>query len=345
MDSERPLNSRVRFWCFTLHFTPDDGSTTPPSELPDRCSYVQFQHEVCPDTQRNHYQGFMRVTTNVRMQTAKTIVMAMFRTIIQPHMEPMRGSVAQNIEYCSKVESRAVGTLPVVLGIVPSHESSGRPLSTPAIVDAILSKMTPLEALQSSTVDIGVKTYASRYYPTWTKILADLNVDRDPNVDPVVILLYGVPRSGKSTLAKFWYPNAFKYIDEGDYHWEGYRGESVVIYEDFDGTHMKPSRFKNIFDRYTLRVNMKGTSSKLSATTHIITTNVYPSHWWSKKAVGQHGRDAIWGRITQVWHFTAVGRLPSVYDDPLEFRAIPENVILEYQDPKGDRPGSTWGGS
>ena len=56
-------STRRKLWCFTL-FTEAPGTTaTPPTELPDGFTFLIFQEEICPRTQRHHYQGFVRVAS------------------------------------------------------------------------------------------------------------------------------------------------------------------------------------------------------------------------------------------------------------------------------------------
>lgn len=173
---------------------------------------------------------------------------------------------------------------------------------------------------------------ALRYQRSWGSLLAQLAPHRDRSVDPVVIVLYGVPRTGKSKYAMDKYPDA--YLHAPGKWWDFYEGEKVVVYDDFDGSDCTFSQFKTWFDRYKCFVEYKGGFHKLQATTHIITTNVYPSHWWSKKVTGIDGRDAIWGRITELHFFARVGDEATVYSDPAQFRALEDNVYLEALDPK-----------
>jgi len=192
--------------------------------------------------------------------------------------------------------------------------------------------MSPLDALLDEDVDMSVKTYGLRYAKTWNYLLASMVEDRSILIDPKVIVFYGIPRSGKTKLASEMFPNA--YIKPTGKWWEHYTGQTEVIYDDFDGSSMCFTDWKHVVDRYRMLVEHKGGSSKLASTVHIITTNVYPSHWWSKKVTGQDGRDAIWGRITQLWHFWSLSHPAKVYDSPSEFRALPENFGLEQEDPK-----------
>ena len=144
--------------------------------------------------------------------------------------------------------------------------------------------------------------------------------------------MYGLSGSGKTKLACEMYPKA--YLKSPGKWWDHYHGETEVIYDGFDGPSMTFTDFKRIFDRYPMFNEYKGGTTKLASTVHIITTNVYPSHWWCKKVTGEQGREAIWRRITQVWHFWSMTHPAKVYDSGVEFRALPENFGKEQEDPK-----------
>jgi len=297
-------------------------------------SYLHFQEEICPSTQRHHFQGFCRFNAQVRMTQAKAKVQSAFRTTLTPRMCVTNGSVESNIRYCSKVDTRVPGTFPTILGEPPANESNGKPTSTPLICKALLGdRLTPLQALRDPDIDDKVKSYALRYAKTWNYLLSSMIEERSLLVDPKVVVFYGFPRTGKSKLAHEMFPSS--YVKMSGKWWDGYTGQLSVIYDDFDGSSMCFGDWKRVVDRYPMLVEPKGGSSQLASTVHIITTNVYPSHWWSKKVTGQDGRDAIWGRITELWFFTSKDRRPEVYGDPLEYRALPSNWALEQEDPKG----------
>jgi len=92
--------------------------------------------------------------------------------------------------------------------------------------------------------------------------------------------------------------------------------------------------FKRYVDRYPAYVEVKGATIPLLATRFVITTNVFPSHWWSLKVTGTTGRDAIWRRITRV--FVYLRDSEPVEKTPDEFRAS-EMFGLELLDPKGEK--------
>ena len=328
-------STRRKLWCFTL-FTDAPGTpAVAPTELPSGFSFMIFQEEICPSTQRHHYQGFVRVESphGTRFTQVKRLVQTAFHTTKSPWIGWSRGTIEQNIRYCSKVDTRVPGTQTTVLGEQPMNESNGKPSPTPKIIDAIVNqKLTPRQAILREDVDQQVKTYALRFARTWEHLMLPEIEHRSIVTPPTVIVMYGLSGSGKTKLACEMYPKA--YIKSPGKWWDHYSGETEVIYDDFDGPSMTFTDFKRIFDRYPMFNEYKGGTTKLASTVHIITTNVYPSHWWCKKVTGEQGREAIWRRITQVWHFWSMTHPAKVYDSGVEFRALPENFGKEQEDPK-----------
>lgn len=63
---------------------------------------IGWQIEVCPDTQREHYQGYLRTTRQVRFAQLKKIYPGV-------HLEPAKNWDAL-VKYCKKTESAVEGT-------------------------------------------------------------------------------------------------------------------------------------------------------------------------------------------------------------------------------------------
>lgn len=59
--------------------------------------FYVFQQEVCPETGRSHYQGYIQFTKALR----KGGVLNVFRPF-PPHVVPARGSPQENLAYCTK---------------------------------------------------------------------------------------------------------------------------------------------------------------------------------------------------------------------------------------------------
>lgn len=83
---------RVRNWCFTLNnYTDEDISTL--TSLTD--AQYMFEQEIAPTTGTEHLQGFI-IFKNPRTITG------LKRILRSAHWEEMKGTIDQNILYCTK---------------------------------------------------------------------------------------------------------------------------------------------------------------------------------------------------------------------------------------------------
>lgn len=322
LDESQNQLHRPKYWCFTLFY---DHDAIFPTELPDGVGYLVYQRELCPDTGREHVQGYVQFDRQYRLLQAKSRIQRMFHTSASPRLALAMGDAEQNRVYCTKLSDRIPGTEPVEVG---EPGKRGKRNDLIALRPLILSGVTPSQALLANAT---FAPLAIRHHRSWKSLVAESIPKRDSSIEPNIIVLYGVSRAGKSKYAHATYPDAYIHAD-GKW-WDDYSGEKEVIYDDFDGGHCTFGEFKRWFDRYPVRVEVKGAMCQLSATTHIVTTNVYPSHWWSKKVTGEYGRDAIWGRISKIWHYHTLGQEPIIYE-PAQFRALPDNEHRELLDPK-----------
>lgn len=68
---------------------------------------VSFQEEICPDTQRHHFQGYAQFERGVKWNN----VIALFKFEgKQHHCEPAMGSSNHNLDYTSKSDSAVPGS-------------------------------------------------------------------------------------------------------------------------------------------------------------------------------------------------------------------------------------------
>jgi len=85
-------------WCFT-EFDTSDEKRKELLKIPH--DYVCFQLEQCPDTKKNHFQGFIAFPTRTTLAKAKKL-------FGKSHLEIAR-SVQAAIDYCQKADSRIDG--------------------------------------------------------------------------------------------------------------------------------------------------------------------------------------------------------------------------------------------
>lgn len=117
-----------------------------------------------------------------------------------------------------------------------------------------------------------------------------------------VYVFWGAPGTGKSHLA--WeqagqdaYPK-----DPCTKFWDGYRGQSHVVIDEFRGT-VSISHILRWFDKYPCIVEVKGSSVALKATKIWITSNLNPRDWY--KDMDSDTVDALIRRLNII-HFDSL---------------------------------------
>lgn len=105
--------------------------------------------------------------------------------------------------------------------------------------------------------------------------------------DLMTVVLYGRPRTGKSTLAG---KIAAKFFPEVDPFYKpigkwfcGYHGQEVIIMDDFDGKGQACREIKNICDKTPCIVETKGGQVNLRNKLVIITSNRDPRSWYGER--------------------------------------------------------------
>lgn len=99
--------NRYRNWCFTLYSDPSDVDFDDVRTL----RYCVYQHELCPKTGQDHWQGYMEFGTPKRMKAVKEILQDR-----SAHLEARRGTREQARAYCMKLDTRFPGEEPYEFG-------------------------------------------------------------------------------------------------------------------------------------------------------------------------------------------------------------------------------------
>ena len=256
-----------RNWCFTLNNPSDEEIAALPTELGalgvqdtpwSSATHLVYQHER-GENGTHHIQGYTRFAS----QKSLTFVRRIFS---RAHWEPARGSPKQNLEYCTKLESR-LGPDPVILGDFGGRAASdgGTYLKRDQFIDLIAA--TPDLPNDQIIAKGGLAILATQ--PNLLGNVRGLLKSNARRAGITCELYYGFPGSGKSRLADEFYPNAYR--KSPGMWWDMYAGESVVILDDVDGDFMPIGDLLRTLDRYPLHVPVKGGFVALAATTFIRT--------------------------------------------------------------------------
>jgi len=120
---------------------------------------------------------------------------------------------------------------------------------------------------------------------------------------PEVIVRWGLPGSGKTRYVYDNHPLEDIWSWPGENWFDGYDGQPIVLFDDFDGTCKITFRMLlRLLDRYPIDVPFKGGYAPWRPKIIYITTNVEPNNWYPQNDQDYH---AIHRRIDQLIHVVA----------------------------------------
>lgn len=286
---------RSRSWCFTVN------NPVGPIEFSEfgQLLYGVYQSELAPTTGTLHYQGYCQFSQpQSRRQLAALLPDA--------HLEPARGNAKQCIAYCTKLDSRVEGTEPVVFGKPPSQ---GKRSDLLDFRDSVLEGSSDRDLLVDDQLAL---TYL-RYPELASKIRLVMATPRLLDRPPSVILCIGPPGCGKSTFVRKQCSGAY-YLPNPGRWWPSYESQRTVVLEDFSGSHLSFTCFKNLLDAGPYCGEVKGGHVQVVADEFYITSNKHPGRWYSDDVLGQYGRLAVYRRITRILVFSADFSLNDICD-------------------------------
>jgi hypothetical protein len=113
---------------------------------------------------------------------------------------------------------------------------------------------------------------------------------------PKVTVLWGEPGTGKS---RFIYDNHKDiWAWPGKEWFDGYTGQEVALFDDFDGTDFSYRLLLRVLDRYKINVPIKGGHVAFRPKYIYITSNLRPEDWYNLK-----NYKALLRRIDEIKHF------------------------------------------
>lgn len=244
--------SRSRSWCFTLN-NPGEGDT-PSLEKALQEAGAEFYiwgEEGAPKTGTVHYQGYVHFKLQKTFRTVQKL-------IPRAHLEVSRGSITDNIKYCSKEER--------VLARWGTPPSQGKRSDLEVIAESVeaganMREMLPtMKNIQQIKIAEKLLEYGERRRDWETKVL----------------WFWGPTGSGKSRVALEMYPDAW-ISGKNLRWWQGYDAHAEVIIDEFRDDFCTFHELLRILDRYPYTLEVKGGQRQLLAEVIVITSN---KPWW-----------------------------------------------------------------
>lgn len=210
--------------------------------------YLIVGRETCPDTGRQHDQGFVYFNNQRRLKKSsggKYFSTTVAKGLNNCHVEACLGDFDSNVKYCSKDNDiREWGDRPqqgfrTDLAEVFSNLTNGKETT-----ESILLTNPSIYHLYGRTLE-KIEDVLSR-----KKIRTKMTRG---------IWLYGDTGVGKSHRAFSECPqdDTYVYPEDGGW-WDGYRGEKYVIFNEFRGNTLKFSELLDLLDRYPKTVRRRG---------------------------------------------------------------------------------------
>lgn len=221
---------RDRNWCFT-------SWTEPTWHLNVTYKYLTYGLEICPETKREHYQGYVEFALKKSLKQLKLLDE-------KAHWEPRKGTQQQAIEYCHKDgKITELGT----------RSQQGKRSDLIALKETLDSGGDHYE------MNFGCAIKYPRGIAEYKKhLMAKKFSKTERNIG--VCWLWGAPGTGKSRTAREWFPNIFALptIKKGNVWFDGYEGQPELLIEDLGFGDIQREELLRILDRYPLQVPIKG---------------------------------------------------------------------------------------
>lgn len=276
-NPKRKIAFRRRAFCVTYWGDTVNTARFDEPENNQRIVYVVYQRELCPRTQRLHWQMFIEFASPEPVQYVKYLL-----DDNTAHIEMIKTSRDQARLYCMKTATRV--------------DPEGRP--TEWGTWRIQGERTDLKAVQNdieanhSMAEIGGTHFnLMMRHPQGIKMYKALQLQskgQSTNRQVNVRVHVGKTGTGKSFSAM---KEAMAMSDvgmedvyildkggEGALWFDGYEGQTCLIIDDYDGW-IAISFLLRMLDRYPCRLPVKGSFSYANWTNVWITSNKRPDEW------------------------------------------------------------------
>ncbi len=239
---------------------------------------------------RYHLQAYVQLTRSARKTQVIPLLWKSTEWI------PARGTGAQNVQYCTKIDTegkvnRAEGTEVVRFGIINGEQGKRNDLNQ---IKEMLDDGESMAAVADSHFGSFVRYH--RGISEYRKLKRNPNRGR-----PNVTVLWGESGTGKSLYCRQNFPesDSVYWLNKPNASgrnarafWDGYDGQTVVVVDEFYG--WLPYDFiLRLWDYGPLRVETKGGSVPMVADTFIFTSNLPPEVWYDLESKPYHGEPMI----------------------------------------------------
>lgn len=270
-ELEANTKKKSRAICFTIHKAAcawiSAWAAKDKTDFPPQIKYMVAQLEVAPETGKHHVQGYVELENPTTYKRLQDILGSK-----NCHCEARRGTAEQAANYCKKEESRADPPVSFEYGTISKQGARNDLAAAAASVvargeEAIMELAHENPALLARNIR-GLKEL---------NFLVNKPKMRDK---PKIYFLWGKPGCGKSKWAHESFPDAYYAEDTKEGWFDGYYGEKVVIFDEFQGN-FPLGKILKLADYYPIKMPTKGAWVPIRADTFVFTANYQPEEMYS----------------------------------------------------------------
>lgn len=303
--TEMPKKGRCRNAHWTLALYNGDGTenrftrfdnaiNNPSSEFKKEIRYVVWQKELCPKTQKLHYQIYVQCHRSLDAPVVKKLFALTQDGDPEFQVKYKKSKPLEARVYCMKEETRVEGPWEYGTFIEGSGSrtdlAQGISLMDEGGISKLAQEMPELLIKYPRGMTV---TYQER------KKVQLQNRNRD---FIKVVVIHGTTGVGKSHLAT----EISRLLDDGPYYsleqpgfnrpmyWDGYDGHKILIIDEFKGW-IPIGKMLRYLDKYAIQLDQRGTTTWAEFHTIIILSNFTVEEWYPQ--LDQTRLDALKRRI------------------------------------------------
>ncbi len=240
-----------KHWCFTINNPKDDQE---PLFDPTTMQYLIAGLEKAPTTGTIHLQGYVCLNSRKRL----TGVRKLFPH--GTHLEKMRGTTEEAIDYCKKDGRWEQKGLKPMSNSTRMHNNNN------------LNWHTAVQHAKHGEFDMIQPHMLVRYYSAWKRINQDNPFKPKPLTELTNVWIKAPSGYGKSEYARTTYPNHY---DKAPNKWfVGYKGEDTILCDDYGPDQCKYLHWylKRWADLYSFPMETKGGGRQIRPKRVVVTS-------------------------------------------------------------------------
>lgn len=264
---------RARNFLFTINFPdPSLAYVLVPETFPAWVSYCCWQFEIGGAAHTLHLQGYLECVGKRSFQQILSIPGLDTQSEgYSVHIEVRRGTQAQAIAYCCKVDDT---TVPCTFEECGEKKEQGKRSD----LDDIKSKIDAGSTLKRIADEhFGSFIRYHRSFKEYKRIVTPFRTERT-----MVLVLWGGSGVGKSQLARAMFPDA--YWKTNNKWWDDYESQEAVVWDEFKGQYPYRNLIR-ILDSTPLTMESKGSSVQFTSKIVVFTSNFHPADWYDDEVI------------------------------------------------------------